>query len=221
MTERTPNPVTVTVVEKHDELRTYLRGQCFRRNVPADRVEDVIQAVFVRLLEKEAANAFDSARKLFGKASQLTLEEAARFFASNLSVSGMGPSAHGAARKYLLANDGDVEQAYRNQTMTAKVGRDALRAVRGGGGQVDPTAMASWEVPGMGVEPDEDLLLALAFDMLTPLQARVAVLHAGMFGGPPMSFVEMADENIDDIEHTIDELRGIWLSARRKLLSVL
>jgi DNA-directed RNA polymerase specialized sigma24 family protein len=206
----------ITVESKHSELQSYLRGQCFRRNVPSDRVEDVVQAVLLRLLEKEATKAFVSSRGMWAAASILALEESARLFAGNLAVSGMGTSAHNAARKYLAASGGDVEAAYRNQTTTAKVSRETLRAVKGGGGHTDPTALTqksdAFQAPDHAFDDAEQDVLDV-FSRLSAPAREVVELRTGMVTGTREPYVEISRR----MGLTQYEVFRIWKTAEAQL----
>lgn len=201
---------------KYDELVSYLSTIAYRADIYPEHREDVVHNAILRLIDEHQIKPFDSARSLWGRATNVMRDECGRYFASMLPVSGVGRQAHYYARKYLSQNNWNPEAAYQNQTETPKVGLELLRIVAGGTGQTDPGAMSEYvqgpESLTEGLSERVELRVREAVSSLSDPQREVVMRHIGL-SGDARSLSRIAEE----LGYTLSQVKAFWRSAKRAL----
>lgn len=201
---------------KYDELVSYLSTIAYRADIYPEHREDVVHNAILRLIDEHQIKPFDSARSLWGRATNVMRDECGRYFASMLPVSGVGRQAHYYARKYLSQNNWNPEAAYQNQTETPKVGLELLRIVAGGTGQTDPGALSEYvqgpESFTEGLSELVELRVRDAISSLSDPQREVVTRHIGL-SGDARSLSRIAEE----LGYTLSQVKAFWRSAKRAL----
>lgn len=197
------------IENKIEELLPYLRSVAYRRNVPVVFVEDIVQSTIARLLEEDNA---ETSFELWGKATNVLREEAAKGAASSLPLSGVGFQAHHYARKYLAQNDFDPQKAYYNQTESPRVSMSLLQLVAGGSASVDSINTAYLKTSRDESQREGDDRVHTMLQTLPEQMRQVVEMRIGVYSHE-LTMKEIAAE----LGISSPDARKLWNDAKAEL----
>lgn len=205
------------IEEKYDELVKYLQSKCYAWRADYSRYDDIVSSTIARLIEEDNRKAFENARQLWGRATNVVKEEIAQTFADRLPVSGVKFQAHWTATKALQAADGDPRAAYSMQKGTSRVGRELIFAVAHGPSLYSPEYLGDIdlpdEVPVSSLSQQDEDNIRVAMYELTEQERQVVHLRMWM----RLTNAQVGDE----MSLSAERVRKIWQQALKKMRPVL
>ncbi len=205
------------IEEKYDELVKYLQSKCYGWRADFSRFDDIVSSTIARLIEEDNSKAFDNARQLWGRATNVVKEEIAQTFADRLPVSGVKHQAHWTATKALQAAGGDPRAAYGMQTGTSRVGRELIFAVAHGPSLYSPEYLGDIdlvdETPVSSLSQQDEDNVRVAMYELTEQERQVVHLRMWM----RLTNAQVGQE----MGLSAERVRKIWQGAIKKMRPVL
>jgi RNA polymerase sigma factor (sigma-70 family) len=205
------------IEEKYEELVKYLQSKCYAWRADYSRYDDIVSSTVARLLEEDKRKPFESARQLWGRATNLVKEEIAQTFADRLPVSGVKFQAHWTATKALQAAGGDPRAAYGMQKGTSRVGRELIFAVAHGPSLYSPEYLGDIDLPAdlpasSLSQQDEDNIRVAMYE-LTEQERQVVHLRMWM----RLTNAQVGEE----MSLSAERVRKIWQGAIKKMRPIL
>lgn len=205
------------IEEKYEELVKYLQSKCYSWRADYSRYDDIVSSTVARLVEEDNKKPFETARQLWGRATNIVKEEIAQTFADRLPVSGVKFQAHWTATKALQAAGGDPRAAYGMQQGTSRVGRELIYAVANGPSLFSPEYLQTVDpvdesVPSSLSQQDEDNIRVAMYDLT---EQERTVVHLRMW-------MRLTNAQVgEEMGLSAERVRKIWQGALKKLKPLL
>lgn len=205
------------IESKYEELVKYLQSKCYAWRADYSRYDDIVSSTVARLLAEDKKKPFESARQLWGRATNIVKEEIAQTFADRLPVSGVKFQAHWTATKALQAAGGDPRAAYGMQQGTSRVGRELIFAVAHGPSLYSPEYLGDIDLPDVPPasslsQQDEDNVRVAMYE-LTEQERQVVHLRMWM----RLTNAQVGEE----MGLSAERVRKIWQNAIKKMRPIL
>lgn len=205
------------IEEKYEELVKYLQSKCYSWRADYSRYDDIVSSTVARLVEEDNKKPFETARQLWGRATNIVKEEIAQTFADRLPVSGVKFQAHWTATKALQAAGGDPRAAYGMQQGTSRVGRELIYAVANGPSLFSPEYLQTVDpvdepIASSLSQQDEDNIRVAMYDLT---EQERTVVHLRMW-------MRLTNAQVgEEMGLSAERVRKIWQGALKKMKPLL